>query len=306
MLNSDEAIMTTRSFVLGVGAMVLSAACWGFAIVMSKGALSYFPPFTLLVVQLATSIAFLWTAIGLTGQSTRLDRSAMLASLSGVLEPGLAYAFGITGLALTSAANTSLIGATEPLLIVGLAWLFLRERTSVTGILAIMIAILGVAMVGLPNVESSALDSPLVGNVLVLLGTIFAALYVVITSRLVTTIAPLPLAALQQSVGFLFALLLLAGALASGFEQLPEWPPLGALLLAAASGILQYALAFWLYLLGLRVFRASFAALFLALIPVFGVGGAIVFLGESMAAVQWLGCILIIGAVVSIARRSSM
>ena len=191
-------------------------------------------------------------------------------------------------------------------MIVGLAWLLFRERTSVTGILGIMIAMLGVAMVVVPDVKGSAFDSPLVGDVLVLIGTAFAALYVVITSRLVTTIAPLPLLALQQSVGFLFVLLLLAGALASGFEQLPEWPPLGALLLAAASGIVQYALAFWFYLFGLQVFRASFAALFLALIPVFGVGGAIVFLGESMAAAQWLGCIMIIGAVVSIARRSSM
>ena len=303
---SDGMSLTGRSLALGVGAMVLSAACWGFATVMSKGALFYFPPFTLLALQLATSIAFLWFAVVLTGRATRLDRGARLASLSGILEPGLAYAFGIAGLALTGAANASLIGTTEPLLIIGLAWLFLRERTSTAGVWAIMIAMLGVAMVSLPDTVTSTFENPLVGDLLVFLGTTFAALYVVVTSRLVTTIEPLPLAALQQSVGFLFAVLLLAGALAFGFERLPAWPPVEAFLLAAASGIVQYALAFWFYLFGLRILTASFAALFLALIPVFGVGGAVLFLGEPMAATQWFGSLLIIATVASMARRGSM
>ena len=40
---------------------------------------------------------------------------------------------------------------------------------------------------------------------------------------------------------------------------------------AAASGILYYGLAFWLYLTGLQHVTASYAGAFLPLIPVFGV-----------------------------------
>jgi drug/metabolite transporter (DMT)-like permease len=42
----------------------------------------------------------------------------------------------------------------------------------------------------------------------------------------------------------------------------------------AAGGLVYYALAFWWYLIGLQRAPASLAALFLNLIPIFGVGGA--------------------------------
>lgn len=66
---------------------------------------------------------------------------------------------------------------------------------------------------------------------------------------------------------------------------------------------MQYALAIWLYLLGMKTLPAGIASLFLALIPVFGVAGAMVFLGETLAPLQWGGCALVIGAVLLIARR---
>ncbi|ANK72926.1 MULTISPECIES: EamA family transporter [Ensifer] len=46
----------------------------------------------------------------------------------------------------------------------------------------------------------------------------------------------------------------------------------GMLALALISGIVQYALAFWLYLIGLKRLPVSTAALFLTLTPVFGIG----------------------------------
>jgi drug/metabolite transporter (DMT)-like permease len=71
-------------------------------------------------------------------------------------------------------------------------------------------------------------------------------------------------------------------------------------ILAIASGIVQYALAFWFYLIALREITAGTAALFLTLIPVFGVGGAYLFLHEQLTLWQWLGAILIVTAVSSI------
>jgi drug/metabolite transporter (DMT)-like permease len=42
--------------------------------------------------------------------------------------------------------------------------------------------------------------------------------------------------------------------------------------------------------------------LFLNLIPIFGVGGAYLFLGERLTAVQWIGGTLILPAVVTVLR----
>jgi drug/metabolite transporter (DMT)-like permease len=68
--------------------------------------------------------------------------------------------------------------------------------------------------------------------------------------------------------------------------------------LAAASGIVQYACAFWLYLWALKGLSASVAGLFLNLIPVFGLLIAIPVLGDRLSAMQWVGGALIIGSVV--------
>jgi drug/metabolite transporter (DMT)-like permease len=60
--------------------------------------------------------------------------------------------------------------------------------------------------------------------------------------------------------------------------------------------MLYYALAFWLYLTGLRRIPAALAGLFLNLIPVFGVTTGYL-LGERLGFLQSLGSGLIIAAV---------
>jgi len=66
---------------------------------------------------------------------------------------------------------------------------------------------------------------------------------------------------------------------------------------AALSGVVQYALAFWLYLVGLKHLSANAAALWLTLIPVFGVTGAYFWLGEIPTLPMLLGMALILAAV---------
>ena len=293
---------TRRDWWLAVAALVASAACWGLATVMTKGALSALPPFTLLTIQLGASIAFLWTAVAVTRQYLPRNAGTGPAAACGLLEPGLAYGVGVPGLMLTSAANASVVGATEPALICLLAWLLQGERPERRVMLSIVCAMVGVALVTLSGEGFGR--SHLAGDLLVLAGTLFATLYVIASSRFVTVIAPLPLAALQQSAGFGFAWVLLAIAWASGLERLPESVSAEALLLAVISGIVQYALPFWLYLIGLKVVPTSMAALFLALIPVFGVGGAVLFLGETVSPAQGLGCVVVVAAVAAIAHRS--
>lgn len=293
----------SRGYATAIAAMVLSAACWGFATVMTKGALSGLPPFTLLTIQLGTSIAFLWGAVAAFRQRVPLGRGAGGAALSGLFEPGLAYGATVPGLALTSAANASVIGTAEPALVCAMAWLLLGDRPQAGVAFGVVGAMGGVALITLSGQSTGEADGHASGDLLVLAGTLFASLYVVMSSRSVAQFAPLPLAALQQTMGFLFSLLLLLGVWLLGLERLPHAVPAGAILLAAASGIVQYAMAFWFYLVGLRVLRTSVAALFLTLIPVFGVSGATVFLGETMTSAQWLGCAIVIAAVAVIAWR---
>jgi uncharacterized membrane protein len=104
-----------------VASLMLAAVCWGFGTVMSKSVLAQVPPLTLLVVQLAVSLTFLWTIIAAQRLRVPLHRGTWRLGLTGLLNPGLAYTLGLLGLTLTTASLSSLIWAAEPILILGLA-----------------------------------------------------------------------------------------------------------------------------------------------------------------------------------------
>ncbi|MCG8349813.1 MAG: DMT family transporter [Chloroflexales bacterium] len=284
-------------------AAILSAACWGLGTVMSRAVLDTLPPFTLLVIQLGSSVLFLSLLSTISGKPPITSVRELRAGLSGLLEPGLAYLLGTLGLALTTASSASLIGAIEPVAVIGFAWLFLRERiTWRIGLLA-LIAVIGVGLVSASDGAASHRGS-VGGDLLILLGTLAAALYVVATRRLLGDREPLTLTLVQQTVG-LFGVAALW--LAASFFQHPvaALPPVAPsiFLQAIISGIIQYALAFWLYLIALRGLPASIAAFYLTLIPLFGVGGASVFLGERLTFWQGIGAACILGTLILLSAR---
>ena len=297
------AVRRPPAYGVAVVAAVLSAACWGSATVMSKAVLTHMPPLTLLTVQLTASIAVLWLAVLVLRRRVRLDRPSRRAGLSGLLEPGLAYTFGIVGLALTTASSAALLGAAEPLFILALAWLLLKERVGAAMLALAAMATLGILLVMFPDAGSLPGEGSLIGDFLVLVGTFFAAFYVIATRRLVRVLDPLSLSALQQSVGLVWSLGVLLVALGFGLSALGlAGVPSAILLLAALSGIVQYALAFWFYLFALQSLPANVAGFYLTLIPVFGLAAAFVFLGESLTALQWVGALCVIAAVAAISR----
>ena len=74
---------------------------------------------------------------------------------------------------------------------------------------------------------------------------------------------------------------------------------------AIASGVLYYAAAYWFYLTGLRAAPAFIAAASFYLIPVFGVAGSFILLGERFDLVQWLGVLVVVAAVIALARAQA-
>ncbi len=281
--------------------MLLAAACWGFATVMTKGALASVPPLTLLVVQLTVSLVFLWSSLATQRVRLPRGREVMQLGLIGVLNPGIAYTLGLLGLTLTTASMSTLIWAVEPILILGLAWLILCERLTRPLIALSALAIVGVILVvGIH--PGLGLTSSIVGNLLILAGVFCCALYTVLIRRAGVHADPLLIVTLQQTFAMAWALLIWPIELLNGGAAGLAAITAGAWFWAATSGIFYYALAFWFYVTGLKKMPASLAGLFLNLIPIFGVSGAYLFLGERLGIVQWLGAVLILVAVFSILR----
>ncbi|MGF6157321.1 drug/metabolite transporter (DMT)-like permease [Ensifer sp. KUDG1] len=282
-------------------AIVGACLCWALGTILSKTLLSSFPPVTILVFQLTPSVIALWLAVVFTKPDIPAARLLLPIGLLGLLNPGWAYTFSMFGLAETSASIATLLWAFEPILILGLAWIFLRER--IDGQLAGLVALAasGVFLIsGLLTGEPSSRTN--LGTALILAGVLCCAIYTVLARNL--TASPLFTVAIQQTVALSWMIIIWTLELYAITARDVAAVPIQDVATIVLSGLLYYALAYWLYLHALRSMPASVAGSFFSLIPVFGVVGSFLFLGERLTPPQWLGALLIIGAVMMVLRRN--
>ncbi|USJ28634.1 DMT family transporter [Ensifer adhaerens] len=277
-------------------AIVGACLCWSLGTILSKTLLTSFSPVTVLVFQLAPSVIALWSLAILSRSPVPPVRMIALIGLLGLLNPGLAYTLSMLGLAETSASVTTLLWAFEPILILGLAWAFLAERIDRRLVGLVIVATCGVLLVSDGSTFRANMSSALI-----LAGVLCCALYSIVARNLIAD--PLFTIALQQSVALVWVVAIWPLELRSaGLPNIASVSPkdFGTLII---SGLLYYALAYWLYLRALWAMPASVAGSFLNLIPVFGVFGSFVFLDESLTLLQWFGAALIVGTAIAVMWR---
>jgi drug/metabolite transporter (DMT)-like permease len=269
--------------------LVSAAACWGCGTVLSKLALDRgVAPLVLLAIELAASCLLLSTvALGLRAPWSWSGSTRRLALL-GLLNPGLAYALGLLGLVSISASMSVLLWATEPVLILLLAVLVLRERVGPATLIALATALGGVVLV----IYRPGAGGDAVGIALTVAAVTACGCYTVLTRRLLLDDSSVAVVLLQQAAALVFALVLCVGAAVGGVAlRLPTDSATWAL--AAASGMVYYGAAFWLFVSGLRGVPASLAGAYLPLIPVFGLAAGYA-AGDRLVDRQWLGALLVV------------
>ncbi|MFL5651925.1 MAG: DMT family transporter [Chloroflexota bacterium] len=283
-------------------ALVLAATCWGTGTVISKAALAEVAPLTLLAIQLAASLCVLAILMRSQGISLRSDASPLLGRL-GLLNPGLAYALSLLGLTFITASLSVLLWALEPLLILALAGVFLRERITPTFILLSLIAVAGMVLI---VYDPSSTSGQWIGVGLTVAGVACCAVYSVVTRRWIPDAketSQVVVAQQAHALALALGLVVLVGV--AGGTVLPTaLTPLG-LASAIASGVLYYAGAYWFYLGALRNVPASFAAVSFYLIPIVGVAGGAILLGERLDPRQWVGALVVLGSILAIIRLPS-
>ncbi|MEX1125231.1 MAG: DMT family transporter [Acidimicrobiia bacterium] len=273
--------------------LTAAAASWGVATVISKRAVEEIPPLTLLPIQLTVSVGML--AVLLRAQGLRVNWSPQMRRLGamGVLNPGVSYALSLLGLTYITASLSVLLWAVEPLLILVLAWWLLGDPITRPLALASTLALVGVILV----VFERGSGGQLTGITLTLAGVAACAVYTVISRKLMVADSTLAVVAVQQSYALVFSVALLGATILTGMSTPLTDVSAEAWISAAVSGILYYAVAFWFYLTGLRRVPAGTAAVFINLIPVFGIAAGHVLLNERLTGRQWLGAILTVVAV---------
>jgi len=283
-------------------ALILAAASWGFGTVISKRAVDEIPPLTLLVIQLAASLVAIALFMRLGRLPLRSSASPHLRRL-GLLNPGLAYALSLLGLVQITASLSVLLWAAEPLLILLLASLFLHERMGTTVIVLFLVAAAGMTLV----LYEPGTGGELLGVGLTLAGVACCAVYTVASRRwLAESDATAPVVIGQQAYALGFALVLVSGAslLGGGGAIWPTGLSAAGLASGVASGVLYYGAAYGFYLTALRQMPASSASASFYLIPVFGVAGGVLALGEHLSPAQWVGAATVLTAVAAILMPS--
>ncbi len=278
--------------------LVAAMASWGLGTVLTKLALNEFSSWVLLPFQLFCSVIFLGVLLSLARDGNTLaskSHSYGKVALLGVLNPGIAYALGLSGLARIPASISVVLWAVEPLLITLIAFLVIRSTVRREFIVAVVVATVGVLLiVGKPTGHSE-----LAGILLTLSAVGACAGYSIILSVMKIKDGSLRIVFVQQLSAFVFALALMSLQLV--FRGLPPmklspWR----LIEASMAGILYYGIAFWMYVSGLRSTTAVKAGTFLTLIPVFGLFFSIILLGERISGLQFCGSMIVIGGVVSV------
>lgn len=279
--------------------LVAATGCWGAGTVLSKQVLERgVAPLTLLVIELAASSVLLLLALALLRQPLTWSPTMGKLAVLGLLNPGLAYALGLLGLASISASMSVLLWATEPVLILLLAVLLFRERIAPATALALTAALAGVLLV----VYSPGAAGDAAGIALTVAAVATCAGYTVLTRWLILDDSSVAVVLVQQVAALTFAATLASVAAVTGAADLGLPTGTATWALAAASGIVYYGLAFWLFIGGLRGVPASVAGSFLPLIPVFGLAAGYL-TGDSLIGRQWLGATLVITATAAAAIR---
>ena len=187
-------------------------------------------------------------------------------------------------------------------MVLAIAAVVLKERMTWPLVPVIVVGALGVGLVANLREGFASTDSDVIGILLLLSAVLCCALYTVFARKLANSVDPLSTVAIQQAAGAGWAvILLLADTRYGSMADLGATPTplIGA---AIFSGLLYYAVAYWLYITALRTVPAAVAASYFNVIPVFGVGLAFLFLGETLTIVQWAGAGAILHSVVALVK----
>ena len=280
--------------------LVMTTFFWGGTFVAGKWAVGEAPPLFVATLRFAIASFVLWALVArrYRGSRERFPMPEGGRQWAGLFSLGLTGVFlynfvFLTGLSWTSATNGSLIVAFNPLLTAVLSALWLKERVRPVQAGGLLLALLGVGVVvthGSVAVMRSLSFNP--GDLLMLGAPLAWALYTILGKKMLANFPPLVATAYASLFGTLLLLpaAALEGSLLSGFYRLTVYGWISVLQLSLLGTVAGFV---WWYE-GVEMLGASRAAVFVNLVPLFGVLLSTLILSESLEVSQLAGGIVVV------------
>lgn len=273
--------------------MVSLTPLYAICFVAIRIGLSYAPPLAFATLRVLLAGAMLLALAWRRGQPFWIPRRFWLALLLLTLSSGvIGYGTMFLSPGRAGAGIASVLGNTQPLVVIVLAALLLHERLTWRKLVALAAGTLGVVLISVAAIESAS-AAGLVGSLLALASAVAFGASTIIVARLVPGAPLLALTAWQ----FLLASLPLAVlSLLTERQIIQLWNPTF-LAIVAVLALFGTALttAVWYWLV--QRDDAGRLSLFLFLVPVLGIGLAVLTLGEQIGWREGVGIILTVSGV---------
>ncbi|MDD3074642.1 MAG: EamA family transporter [Eubacteriales bacterium] len=281
----------TKRFSLADLLLISVAIIWGFNVAVVKAALVEFNPLTFNSLRFGISALLSWGMLGLTGarllpQREDLPRIAFL----GLLGHTLYQVLFISGTNLTTAANTALLLATIPVWVAALGAITREEASGPLTWAGIGMSILGIALVTASG-DLSLGGSTWLGDIMVVSGTFFYALYTLKSKNLLNKYSPLQFSTWTMTIGALAMILVSLGQI-----KVQDWSAVGVVGwggLAFSAG-LAITLGYYVWTNGIQKLGSARTAIYNNLTPVTAMIISSLFLKEEIGVLQLAGAALII------------
>ena len=283
--------------LLGFGVVVVSFAAVLIRFAHAEGASSLAIAAVRLSVAAIVLAPFAWLRAG--GEMLRLPRRELvLCLLSGALLAAHFWAW-ITSLEHTSVASSTALVTTNPLWVALASAILLRERPGKAAVTGILLTLAGSVLIFAADASRTPGPeaSPMLGNVLALVGAISASGYLLVGRALRARVSLTAYIWLAYSTA---AGLLLVAAMATGvsFMSLPSPAWLFMIALALGPQLIGHTAFNW----ALRRLTATFVAVAILGEPVGAAILAWLFFEEGFTVLQLIGFVLLLAGIFVAAR----
>lgn len=289
-------------FVASAFLLALGSVLAKYLLSLNSSPTSVIDPLPFLTLQLIGGVVFL-IAVRL-AKGWRMEPFSLLVrpALAGIIL-GAGSVGTIMALVLISASEASVVFATQPVLMLGLAWVFLGERFGPAVAILCFAAVGGVIIIVLGGSNDTS-PFRFAGLAFALMSTVCAALYTVWMRGLSGKLDFLTALIVVQAMACILSAAVWCGGAWFDLTSTRTGSPFLAGS-ALGTGAIYYGAAFYVYLIGLQNTEASKAGIYLSLVPVFAIGLAWVILAERLGSSQWIGAMIVVVAVAGISAISS-
>lgn len=296
---ADAAAISPKKIYL---LMVCAALFWAGAFIAGKYTVPYIPVFTLTFLRFFYATVILYFVMKRMSVDFRLERKKLPVYLfTGTVGMFGYHVLFFTALRYTTAINSSIIAATNPMVTTVLALLFLRNRLGGKRVAGILLSFAGVVLtITGANLDVLRRFTFNAGDLLMLAAVASWAVYSVYSKSRGKEIAPIVL----TYYSFLVCTILLIPFVLyeRPWEFLPGVPGTAHLAVLYMS-VFPSVIGYLVQQTAIRAIGPEKASVFINLVPVFSILLAVLILGEALEPVKLLTAALIIAGVL-ICQRS--